>query len=122
MQYMSEAGKQREWRFYLDDMIGFCEKVLAFTQGLQQLQFENDAMRFDATVRNVELIGEAARRIPDAVRLADPQVPWRMLIATRNQLIHGYAGLDNDTLWSIVETDVPALLQQLKILKARYAV
>ena len=119
---MSEAEVQREWHFYLDDMIGFCEKVLAFTQGFQQAQFQGDAMRFDATVRNIELIGEAATHIPDAVRAAEPQVPWRMLVATRNQLIHGYAGLDNDTLWSIVEVDVPALLQQLKLLKPRYTV
>lgn len=118
---MSERANKREWRFYLDDMIGFCERVLAFTQGVEQAQFQNDGMRFDATVRNVELIGEAASHIPDEVRLATPHIPWRMLIATRNQLIHGYAGLDNDTLWSIVEADVPALLQQPRILKAGYA-
>lgn len=119
---MSEAAIQREWHFYIDDMIGFCERVQTFTQGFQQLQFQNDAMRFDATVRNIELIGEAATHIPDAVRLATPHIPWRMVIATRNQLIHGYLGLDNDTLWSLVEVDVPALLQQLKILKANYPV
>ncbi len=66
-------------------------------------------MRFDATVRNLELIGEAATHVPDHVRLASPSIPWRMIIATRNQLIHGYLGIDNDTLWSIIETDVPAL-------------
>ncbi len=115
---MSEATPQREWRFYLNDMIGFCEKVVSFTRGYSQAQFQNDPMRFDATVRNIELIGEAATHIPDAVRLATSHIPWRMLIATRNQLIHGYVGLDNDTLWSIVETDVPALLIQLKAFQA----
>ena len=118
---MSKDSSLREWRFYLHDMIGCCEKVLAFTQGFQQLRFQNDAMRFDATVRNVELIGEAASHIPDAVRAAEPQIPWRMLIATRNQLIHGYAGLDNDILWSIVAVDVPILLAQLLQMKTRYA-
>ncbi|QTN28931.1 DUF86 domain-containing protein [Rhodoferax sp. AJA081-3] len=107
---------EREWRFYITDMVGFCEKVLAFTQGLQQAQFVADAMRFDATVRNLELVGEAASHIPQDVRNAHPTIPWRMLIATRNQLIHGYLGLDNDILWSIVQTDVPVLLQQLKLL------
>lgn len=109
---------EREWRFYVSDMIGFCEKVLAFTQGQQQAQFVADSMRFDATVRNLELIGEAASHIPQDVRNALPTIPWRMLIATRNQLIHGYLGLDNDVLWSIVQTDVPVLLQQLQFLES----
>jgi uncharacterized protein with HEPN domain len=111
---------EREWRFYVGDMIGFCEKVLAFTQGLQQEQFVADPMRFDATVRNLELIGEAASHIPQDVRNLHPTVPWRMLIATRNQLIHGYLGLDNDILWSIVQTDVPALLHLLKLLETHH--
>lgn len=115
---MSEVHAQREWRFYLDDMIGFCERVCSFSHGLSQDQFQSDTMRFDATVRNVELIGEAATHVPDTVRLSAPDIPWRMIIATRNQLIHGYLGIDNDTLWSIVETDIPGLLQQLKVLKA----
>ena len=114
---MSDATPDREWRFYLDDMIGFCQRVQTFTAGLDQAGFVRDTMRFDATVRNLELIGEAATHVPDAVRLATPSIPWRMIIATRNQLIHGYLGIDNDTLWSMVEVDVPALLAALQRLK-----
>ncbi|HWS75427.1 MAG TPA: HepT-like ribonuclease domain-containing protein [Quisquiliibacterium sp.] len=66
---MSE-GAAREWRFYVDDMISFAEKVLSYTAGME-----------------------------------------------RNRLIHGYLGLDNDTLWSIVVSDVPALLQALRALR-----
>lgn len=116
---MYEIGSAREWRFYVSDMVGFCEKVLAFTQELHQAQWVEDAMRFDATVRNLELIGEAASHVPQDVRNAYPAVPWRMLIATRNQLIHGYLGLDNDILWSIVRTDVPVLLHQLQLLQSQ---
>lgn len=104
---MSEAAPAREWLFYLDDMIGFCEKVQAFTQGIGQTQFVGDAMRFDATVRNIELIGEAATHIPEQVRLSSPDIPWRMVIATRNQLIHGYLGLDNDIRWSMSKRTFP---------------
>ena len=116
---MSNATPNREWRFYLDDMIGFCERVQEFTRGVDQDQFVANAMRFDATVRNLELIGEAATHIPDHVRASSPAIPWRMVIATRNQLIHGYLGIDHDTLWSIVETDLPELLLELQELKAR---
>lgn len=116
---MSDATPNREWRFYLADMIGFCERVQTFTHGLEQSQFVNDSMRFDATVRNIELIGEAATHIPEKIRSSSPAIPWRMIIATRNQLIHGYLGIDNDTLWSIVETDIPALLASLRDLNVK---
>ena len=108
---------RREWRFYIDDMISFAEKVITYTDGLDQERFVASGLNYDATVRNLELIGEAATHVPDAVRVAHPQVPWRLVIATRNRLIHGYLGIDNDTLWSIVISDVPALLACLRDLK-----
>lgn len=108
---------QREWRFYLDDMIGFAEKVIAYTQGLDQEGFVSSGLNYDATVRNLELIGEAATHIPDEIRQANPQISWRLIIATRNRLIHGYLGIDNDTLWSIIRSDIPALLPNLLVLK-----
>ena len=55
---------EREWRFYLDDMIGFAEKVLIYTEGLDQAAFVASGLNYDATVRNLELIGEAATHIP----------------------------------------------------------
>lgn len=113
---MSDAS-QREWCFYLDDMIDFAGKVLAYTDGLDQADFVASSLTYDATLRNLELIGESATHIPDKVRAAHPEIPWRMIIATRNRLIHGYLGIDNDTLWSIIRDDVPELLPLLKALK-----
>ncbi|MDX1587426.1 MAG: DUF86 domain-containing protein [Oleiphilaceae bacterium] len=107
----------REWRFYLDDMIEFARKVLDYTKGLDQTGFLENGLIYDATLRNLELIGEAATHIPDAVREHHPEIPWRMIIATRNRLIHGYLGIDEDTLWSIIEDDVPELLPVLEALK-----
>jgi len=111
-------GTAREWRFYLTDMIGFAERVIAYTEGLDQERFVASGLNYDATIRNLELIGEAATNIPDEVRQQYPQIPWRMMVATRNKLIHGYLGIDNDTLWSIIQGDVPVLLQELQKLKA----
>lgn len=107
----------REWRFYLDDMIGFAEKVILYTDGLDQEGFVASGLNYDATVRNLELIGEAAANIPDEVRRRYSQIPWRMVVATRNRLIHGYLGIDNDTLWSIIRQDIPALLERLLEIK-----
>jgi uncharacterized protein with HEPN domain len=117
---MSEQAS-REWRFYLDDMIDFTEKVIAYTAGLDQASFVAKGLNYDATVRNLELIGEAATHIPDHVRAAASRIQWRQIIATRNRLIHGYLGIDNDTLWSIVREDIPVLLPQLVALKGQLA-
>ena len=109
-----EAPSSREWHFYVGDMIACAEKVLAYTDGFDQQRFVSSGPTYDATLRNLELIGEAATHVPEAVRAANPQVPWRRVVATRNRLIHGYLGIDNDVLWSIVVTDVPALLDGLR--------
>lgn len=113
---MSDAAP-REWRFYIDDMIAFGEKVLDYTRGFDQERFVASGLTYDATLRNLELIGEAAMHVPGEVRVAHPQVPWRLVIATRNRLIHGYLGIDDDTLWSIVVSDVPSLLDSLRAVK-----
>lgn len=99
----------REWRFYVDDMVSFAQKVLTYTAGLDQQRFVASELHY----------GEAATHVSEAVRLAHPEVPWRLLIATRNRLIHGYLGIDDDTLWSIVTSDVPKLLPALQALKAQ---
>lgn len=113
---MSDAP-QREWRFYVSDMITFAENVMSYTDGFDVDRFVNSGITYDATLRNLELIGEAATHIPQAIRDQYAGLPWRMVIATRNKLIHGYLGIDNDTLWSIIQTDVPELLSQLQKIK-----
>ena len=108
---------EREWGFYLDDMIKFCEKVLSYTERLDHDGFEADEKSYDATLRMLELLGEAATHIPEAIRETSPAIAWRQVVATRNRLIHGYLGIDNDILWSIIQDDIPVLLQELKKFK-----
>lgn len=107
----------REWRFYIDDMIGFAEAVLAYTEGFDQEAFVHSRLNYDATLRNLEMIGEAASHVPEETRKLAPDIPWRQVVATRNRLIHGYLGIDNDTLWSVIRDDVPPLLEHLFRLK-----
>ena len=113
---MSDSPK-REWHFYITDMISFSENVISYTDGFDQERFVNSGITYDATLRNLELIGEAATHVPQEIRDNYNQVQWRLIIATRNKLIHGYLGIDNDTLWSIIQTDVPELLNQLQKIK-----
>ena len=88
---MSEVDRERRpWRFYVQDMIEFGEKVLAYTDGLDQEAFIADGLTYDATLRNPQLIGEEATHIPDEVRQAHSGVPWHAIIGTRNRLAHSY--------------------------------
>jgi uncharacterized protein with HEPN domain len=107
---------ERAWRFFLDDMLRFADAALTYTGGMNQTDFLANRLVYDATVRNLELIGEAARNIPESVRVKSSQIPWRQIIATRNRLIHGYLGIDDDTLWSIVRDDLPQLRIALRVL------
>jgi uncharacterized protein with HEPN domain len=92
------VSEQREWKFYIQDMTGFIHKARSYTDNLDQCGFEQNDLVWDATIRNIELIGEAATHIPDNIRKSHSEIPWRMIIATRNRLIHGYLGIDNDTV------------------------
>jgi len=89
----------RQWYFYIDDMIKFAEKVIRYTQNLDKETFINNEPYYDATLRNLELIGEAANQIPKEIQDNNPEIPWRKIIATRNRIIHGYLGIDNDIIW-----------------------
>ncbi len=112
-----EKVPKREWRFYITDMIDFAEKVLAYTEGMNQESFIKSGITFDAVLRNLELIGEAATHIPESIRVKHNDIQWRRVVATRNRLIHAYLGIDNDIIWSIICDDIPSLLQDLQKLK-----
>ncbi|MDJ0578520.1 DUF86 domain-containing protein [Crocosphaera sp.] len=114
---MSSNTPRREWRFYVDDMILFAEKVQRYTQNFDQKSFINSEPYYDATLRNLELIGEAATNIPQEIKTNHPEIPWRQIIATRNRIIHGYLGIDNEIIWSIITEDIPSLITDLKNLK-----
>ncbi len=80
-------------------------------------RFASTPLNYDATLRNLELIGEAATHIPEAVRVSYHEIPWRMIIATRNRLIHAYLGIDNETIGRIIRDDVPELVNALQRLR-----
>ena len=105
---------ERAWNLYINDMLEFSRRVMLYTDGFGQERFVASGLNYDATLRNLELIGEAATQLPEAVRATMPQIQWRQIIATRNRIAHGYLGIDNDTLWSIIREDVPALIKALE--------
>jgi uncharacterized protein with HEPN domain len=109
--------KQREWHFYAQDMIEFSKKVLAYTSNMDQTSFLSNTTVYDATLRNLELIGEAAIHIPTAVRDFHNEIPWREIIGVRNRLAHGFLSIDDDLIWNIIQVDIPKLPPALRDLK-----
>ena len=99
---MSDANQEaRDWQLHVQDMIGFSEKVLSCTSGLDQAAFVTGDRTYDATLRNLELVGEAATHIPGAVRDAHPEIAWRQIIAMRNRVAHGYLGRGEDVIGTL---------------------
>jgi uncharacterized protein with HEPN domain len=91
----------RDPSLYLEDIVEACEAISAYLEGVAYEDLLRDSMRLDAVVRNLEIIGEAAGRIPDHIRDDILGVPWPQLIAMRNTLIHGYFGVDPEIVWSV---------------------
>ena len=109
-----DRGGTRPWRLYIQDMIDFAERVLSYTKGMDQDAFIADRRTYDATLRNIELIGVAALHVPGHVREAHPEIEWRSIVGARNRLAHAYLGIDDDVVWDIIQSDVPNLLPKLR--------
>ncbi len=87
---------------------------LALTQGKSRADLDADRLLNLALVHLLEIIGEAANRIPQAEQAQYPQIPWTQVIGLRNRLIHGYDSVDFDILWQIISQDLPPLIANLE--------
>jgi uncharacterized protein with HEPN domain len=115
-------GKARRTTEYLDHMLEAIRRINAYVVGLDRRGFESDTRTQDAIIRNLEVIGEAARNVkqhdPGFVA-AHSEVPWALAYRMRNALSHGYADIDLGTVWSTVQTNLPQLERQLMALLGR---
>lgn len=110
---------ERDWTLYVGDMLEFCERAIGYCAGHEQLSLMADQMRYDAVLRNVELIGEAATHVPESIRDLDPAIPWRQIVGTRNRVAHGYLGIEPETVWLIITSSLPDLRIRLAALLAQ---
>ena len=99
---------KKDPRVYVAQILECARKIDRYAKGSEK-KFLNDTMLQDAVIRNFEIIGEAAKRVPEAYRRAHPQVPWRLMAGFRDVLIHAYEGIDLKRVWRIVRHDLPEM-------------
>ena len=110
----------REWRFYLRDMRDSCSRILNYSKGLERKVFDGHGIEYDAILRNLETLGEAAGKIPVEIRDQEREVAWQKLIGMRNIIVHEYFGIDDDIIWDVVTAEIAPLYILIEKLVLRY--
>jgi uncharacterized protein with HEPN domain len=104
----------RDWRFRVRDILDAVRAIERYTEGMTFEEFAADARTIDAVVRNLMTIGESTRWIPEPIKDAHREVPWRTLRGVRNVVVHEYFGVDSEILWESVRSDLPPLAPKLE--------
>ena len=109
---MSERGNAE----FLNDICESIRRIVTYTNGMDYEAFLSDTKTQDAVVRNLEVLGEAAKNISGALKVKYPKLPWKDLAGVRDKLIHHYFGVNLEIVWCIVTDDLPPLKDEIKLI------
>jgi len=110
---------QRDDSVYIKHIRDAIFKIQSYTQKLSVAAFKKDSLSQDAVIRQIEIIGEATKRLSEKIRLENKDVPWDDIAGMRDKLIHDYFGVDIEKVWLTVQNDIPFLKKQIsRILKS----
>ncbi len=105
---------KRDAHLLVEDILDSAHKIIEYTQDISFEQFSNDSKTIDAVIRNFEIIGEAANRLPQDFMGTHNFIDWHRIIGFRNRIVHDYFGIDYSIVWQIKETFLSVLIEQLK--------
>jgi len=105
---------QRDPAVFLDDIVEACKWIATYTDGMTAVEFARDRKTLDAVVRNLEIIGEAVKKIPPDIRAEMPDIDWQRIAGLRDILAHAYFAVDTDIVWDVARNKVPQLHQRVE--------
>ncbi len=106
-----------EYKDYIKDIIDSINDIKQFVESMEHEEFKDDKKTSNAVVRSLEIIGEAAKKIPTEVKNKHPSIPWRKMAGMRDKLIHEYSGVDLDIVWQTVQKDIPKVEKEMRKVK-----
>ena len=98
---------------YLADLHEAVRRIVAYTAELSYEQFLSDLKTQDAVIRNLQVMGEAAKKLSPTVKRAHPYVPWKQMAGMRDRIVHEYFGVNYDIVWTVARDELPSLLPQI---------
>ncbi|MCX7993046.1 MAG: DUF86 domain-containing protein [Fimbriimonadales bacterium] len=105
--------KRAVW-LYIQDILENMDDAESFIAGMDYTQFLGDKRTLNAVLRSIEVIGEAAKRVPDEIRARYPDIPWREMAGMRDKIIHDYLGVDTEIVWYVASQRISELRPLLK--------
>ncbi len=104
---------KRDPDLLLEDIRSSLERIERYTAGMDRERFLHDGKTIDAVVRNLEIVGEAVRRLPEAFIRQHSEISWRQIAGLRNRIVHDYFGLDLEIIWQVLQTALPDFKREL---------
>jgi len=109
---------ERPVNLLLDDILEAIDRAEQYIKGLSFDAFSRDQKTIDAVARNLEIIGEAANRLPDEFKEKHSNIEWHKVVGLRHRIIHEYFGIDLAIIWQILQKDLPSLQQALSQIRS----